>query len=47
MPYALVASDGELLAGLADGRVLRSGDRGERFQDTGLRLGSITAMTAG
>jgi hypothetical protein len=28
MPYALAASDGELIAGMADGRILRSGDRG-------------------
>src|SRR5262245_35587199 len=44
MPYALGAADGELLAGMADGRLLRSGDRGESWEDTGLRLGPIVAM---
>ena len=44
MPYALAAGDGELLAGLADGRILRSGDRGETWEETGVRVGSITAL---
>jgi hypothetical protein len=46
MPYALAAVDGDLLVGTSDGRVLRSGDRGERFEDTGVRVGSISAMAA-
>jgi hypothetical protein len=46
MPYALVVSDGELLVGMADGRVLRSGDGGSSWEETGVSLGSITAMTA-
>jgi hypothetical protein len=46
MPYALAIADGDLLVGAADGRVLRSGDRGERFEDTGLALGPISAMAA-
>jgi hypothetical protein len=46
MPYALVATNGDLLAGTSDGRVLRSADRGERFEDTGVRVGSISAMAA-
>jgi hypothetical protein len=46
MPYALAAVDGDLLIGTSDGRVLRSGDRGERFEDTGVRVGSISAMAA-
>ena len=46
MPYALCPVDGQVLLGMADGRVLRSGDRGERWDDTGLRLGSIAAMAA-
>jgi hypothetical protein len=45
MPYALAAGDGELLAGMADGRIFRS-EGGERWEDVGVRLGSITAMTA-
>jgi hypothetical protein len=46
MPYALVVADGELLAGMADGRVLRSGDGGDGFEETGVRVGSIMAMAA-
>jgi photosystem II stability/assembly factor-like uncharacterized protein len=44
MPYTLAATDGELLAGMADGRILRSGDRGESWDETGVRVGSISAM---
>jgi hypothetical protein len=44
MPYTLAATDGELLAGMADGRILRSCDRGESWDETGVRVGSITAM---
>jgi len=46
MPYALAATDGELLAGMADGRILTSGDRGESWDDIDVRVGSITAMAA-
>jgi photosystem II stability/assembly factor-like uncharacterized protein len=46
MPYTLDATDGELLVGMADGRILRSGDRGESWDETGVRVGSITAMAA-
>jgi hypothetical protein len=46
MPYALAAIDGELLAGMADGRILRSADRGERWDEVGAPVGSITAMAA-
>lgn len=46
MPYALATSDGELLAGMADGRILRSGNRGESWDEIGLRVDSITAMAA-
>jgi hypothetical protein len=46
MPYALVAADGELIAGMADGRVLWSGDGGESWDETGVRISSITAMAA-
>jgi hypothetical protein len=46
MTYALVATDGELLAGLSDGRILRSGDHGDSWDDVGLRLGSMVAMAA-
>ena len=47
MPYALAVTDGELLAGTADGRVLHSADRGETWDESGLRVGAISAMAAG
>lgn len=43
LPYALVGTGGELLAGMADGRLLRSGDLGESWHEIGARLDSITA----
>jgi hypothetical protein len=39
-------ADGELLAGMADGRVLRSGDDGESWEESGVRVGPIAAMAA-
>jgi photosystem II stability/assembly factor-like uncharacterized protein len=44
MPYALVARDGELIAGMSDGHVLRSGDRGETWEALGAPVGSVSAM---
>jgi photosystem II stability/assembly factor-like uncharacterized protein len=44
MPYALVARDGGLIAGLSDGQVLHSPDRGETWDDLGVPVGSISAM---
>jgi hypothetical protein len=44
MPYALVARNGELIAGMSDGRILLSGDRGERWDEIGPNVGSINAM---
>ena len=46
MPYALAATGGELVAAMSDGRILRSGDRGESWDELDVRLGSITAMAA-
>lgn len=46
MPYALAITEGDLLAGMADGRILRSGDRGESWDELGLRVESIIAMAA-
>jgi hypothetical protein len=37
MPYALVATEGRLFAGLADGQLWESRDRGDNW--TALRLG--------
>ena len=48
MPYALAAVEGELLAGMADGRIFQSGDEGDNWKEIGVRLPAITAMaTAG
>ena len=44
MPYTLAATEDELLVGMGDGRILRSGDAGESWDQTGARVGSITAM---
>ena len=44
MPYALAAWDAELLAAMADGRILHSADRGETWVETGVRIGSVLAM---
>jgi photosystem II stability/assembly factor-like uncharacterized protein len=44
MPYALLAADGELLAGMADGHMLRGRNGGESWEDTGAELGSVLAM---
>jgi hypothetical protein len=44
MPYTLDTTDGELLAGMADGRILRSGDRGESWNEIAVGVGSISAM---
>lgn len=44
MPYTLAATGGELLAGMADGRILRSGDRGESWDEIGVHVEAITAM---
>ena len=44
MPYALAAWDTELLAAMADGRILHSAYRGETWVETGVRIGSVLAM---
>lgn len=47
MPYALAATDGELLAGMTDGQILRSRDRGESWDELDVRVdGAIPAMAA-
>jgi photosystem II stability/assembly factor-like uncharacterized protein len=45
MPYALSATDGELVAGLADGRLVSSSDRGETWTQRA-RVGPVLAMAA-
>ncbi len=46
MPYALVAADGRLFAGLADGQIWESGDRGDRWRVAATEGGSITRLHA-
>jgi hypothetical protein len=44
MPYALIVTGHDLVAGMADGRLLQSTDLGASWQDTGVDTGSIVAM---
>ena len=44
MPYALAATQAELVAALADGRLLTSIDGGQSWEDTRMRVGSPLAM---
>jgi photosystem II stability/assembly factor-like uncharacterized protein len=46
MPYALVAHDGRLFAGLADGRIWESRDRGDSWRASTARGDPITAVHA-
>jgi hypothetical protein len=46
MPYALAASDTELIAGMADGHIIHSGDRGQSWTDTGVQAEPVTALAA-
>src|SRR5207247_11197769 len=49
MPYALVASDGRLLAGLADGQLWESADRGDTWTSCEIPrpgLGAVLALAA-
>ena len=44
MPYALVATERELVCGLADGRLVTSADQGDTWDELDVRVGSINAM---
>jgi photosystem II stability/assembly factor-like uncharacterized protein len=46
MPYALVATDGRLFAGLADGQVWESSDRGERWHACAVEGDALTRLNA-
>jgi hypothetical protein len=46
MPYALSIIDDGLLAGMADGRLFHSTDRGEHWAYTGVDVGPVLAMAA-
>jgi hypothetical protein len=44
MPYALGSSSGGLFAGLADGRIYHSADRGDSWEQLPVQVGSVVAM---
>ena len=46
MPYALAASNVELIAGMADGRIIHSDDHGQTWTDTDVQAGPVTALAA-
>jgi photosystem II stability/assembly factor-like uncharacterized protein len=46
MPYALVAADGRLFAGLADGQIWESADRGDTWRACALRGEPLTGVRA-
>jgi photosystem II stability/assembly factor-like uncharacterized protein len=46
MPYALVAADGRLFAGLADGQIWESGDRGDSWRASAVEGDPITGLHA-
>ena len=46
MPYALVATDGRLFAGLADGQLWESRDRGDSWTALRFRGGGLDALVA-
>jgi hypothetical protein len=46
MPYALVATDGRLFAGLADGLLWESRDRGDTWTPLQLEGDSVAAVLA-
>jgi hypothetical protein len=45
MPYALVSTTAGLFAGLADGRIFSSEDRGDSWRELPVGTGSVVAMT--
>ena len=46
MPYALLATDGRLFAGLADGQLWESRDRGDSWTPLQLRGAALEALVA-
>jgi photosystem II stability/assembly factor-like uncharacterized protein len=46
MPYALLATDGRLFAGLADGQLWESRDRGDTWAPLQLEGDSVAAVLA-
>jgi hypothetical protein len=46
MPYALLATDGRLFAGLADGQLWESRDRGDSWTPLRLEGGALDRLVA-
>jgi hypothetical protein len=46
MPYALVAADGRLFAGLADGQLWESTDRGDTWRACAVQGDALTELHA-
>jgi hypothetical protein len=46
MPYALLAADGRLFAGLADGQIWSSDDRGDSWAALRLRGDTLDSLVA-
>jgi hypothetical protein len=46
MPYALLATYGRLLAGLADGQLRESGNQGDNWRPPQLAGGDLNALVA-
>jgi hypothetical protein len=46
MPYALAAADGRLFAGLADGQLWESHDRGDSWTPVRLQRDTLAAVLA-
>jgi hypothetical protein len=46
MPYALVAAAGRVFAGLADGQIWESGDRGDTWNASRLEGDPLTELHA-
>jgi photosystem II stability/assembly factor-like uncharacterized protein len=46
MPYALVSADGRLFAGLADGQIWESGDRGDSWREIAVDGDAVTELHA-
>ena len=44
MPYALACANGELVAALAGGRILRSRDSGETWSELDASIGPVLAL---
>jgi hypothetical protein len=46
MPYGLATPNGELIAGMTDGRLMQSANRGESWDEADAEIGSVVALDA-